>query len=58
MHSSPQMPKGTDETWCEKLYAKCSKSNHFEKPRFGKFAVRVQAAAAFRIANKIYVSNP
>lgn len=29
------MPKGTDDTWCEKLYAKCSKWNHFEKPRFG-----------------------
>lgn len=37
MRSSLQMPKGTDDTWGEKLYAKCSKSIHFAKPRFGKF---------------------
>ncbi|XP_012285595.1 unconventional myosin-Va isoform X2 [Orussus abietinus] len=30
-----RMPKGTDCSWAEKLYAKCGKSKHFEKPRFG-----------------------
>lgn len=32
------MPKGSDGSWAEKLYAKCSKSKHFEKPRFGTSA--------------------
>ncbi|XP_024080468.1 unconventional myosin-Va [Cimex lectularius] len=30
-----RMPKGTDNSWAEKLFAKCSKWNHFAKPRFG-----------------------
>lgn len=55
MHSSLQMPKGTDDTWGEKLYAKCSKSNHFAKPRFGRFSFGVQAFAVSRISDKIYV---
>lgn len=43
------MPKGSDSSWTEKLYAKCGKLKHFEKPRFGTsaflilhFADRVQ----------------
>ena len=28
-----QVPKGTDENWCEKLYGKHSGSAHFQKPR-------------------------
>lgn len=32
------MPKGTDSSWTEKLYTKCVKSKHFEKPRFGSSA--------------------
>lgn len=46
------MPKGTDSSWAEKLYTKCKKSKHFEKPRFGTsaflihhFADRVQYEA-------------
>uniref|UniRef100_A0A1B6CAA5 Myosin motor domain-containing protein n=1 Tax=Clastoptera arizonana TaxID=38151 RepID=A0A1B6CAA5_9HEMI len=30
-----RMPKGTDITWAGKLYEKCNKWQHFEKPRFG-----------------------
>ncbi|KAG7189228.1 hypothetical protein KM043_008789 [Ampulex compressa] len=44
-----RMPKGSDSSWAEKLYAKCGKLTHFEKPRFGTsaflihhFADRVQ----------------
>ena len=33
-----QMPKGSDSSWAEKLYAKCGKSKHFDKPRFGTSA--------------------
>ncbi|XP_033218735.1 unconventional myosin-Va isoform X2 [Belonocnema kinseyi] len=33
-----RMPKGTDSSWAEKLYTKCSKSKHFSKPRFGTAA--------------------
>ncbi|XP_011251964.2 unconventional myosin-Va isoform X2 [Camponotus floridanus] len=33
-----RMPKGSDASWAEKLYTKCSKSKHFEKPRFGTSA--------------------
>lgn len=33
-----RMPKGSDASWAEKLYAKCSKSKHFERPRFGTTA--------------------
>lgn len=32
------MPKGTDASWAVKLYTKCNKSKHFEKPRFGTTA--------------------
>lgn len=28
-----KMPKGSDQTWVEKLYDKCKKSRHFAKPR-------------------------
>ncbi|XP_043795011.1 unconventional myosin-Va isoform X1 [Apis laboriosa] len=47
-----RMPKGSDNSWAEKLYSKCGKSKHFEKPRFGTssflihhFADRVQYEA-------------
>ncbi|XP_043264989.1 unconventional myosin-Va isoform X1 [Colletes gigas] len=33
-----RMPKGSDSSWAEKLYAKCGKLKHFEKPRFGTSA--------------------
>ncbi|XP_008202902.1 unconventional myosin-Va isoform X2 [Nasonia vitripennis] len=33
-----RMPKGSDSSWAEKLYSKCAKSKHFEKPRFGTSA--------------------
>ncbi|XP_043526120.1 unconventional myosin-Va isoform X2 [Frieseomelitta varia] len=33
-----RMPKGSDSSWAEKLYSKCGKSKHFEKPRFGTSA--------------------
>ncbi|XP_076241544.1 dilute class unconventional myosin isoform X2 [Calliopsis andreniformis] len=33
-----RMPKGSDSSWAEKLYTKCGKSKHFEKPRFGTSA--------------------
>lgn len=33
-----RMPKGSDASWGEKLYTKCIKSKHFEKPRFGTSA--------------------
>ncbi|XP_011153865.1 unconventional myosin-Va isoform X2 [Harpegnathos saltator] len=33
-----RMPKGSDASWAEKLYAKCGKSKHFERPRFGATA--------------------
>ncbi|RXN27019.1 unconventional myosin-Vb isoform X2 [Labeo rohita] len=29
----PQVPKGTDQNWAQKLYSKHSNSGHFEKPR-------------------------
>ena len=36
------MPKGTDKSWVEKLYDKCKKWEHFEKPRLSQtsFIVR------------------
>ncbi|KAK9511427.1 hypothetical protein O3M35_000087 [Rhynocoris fuscipes] len=30
-----KMPRGSDTSWAEKLYSKCTKSAHFVKPRFG-----------------------
>lgn len=33
-----RMPKGSDASWAEKLYSKCGKLKHFEKPRFGTSA--------------------
>ncbi|XP_015604628.1 unconventional myosin-Va isoform X2 [Cephus cinctus] len=33
-----RMPKGSDSSWAEKLYSKCGKSKHFERPRFGTTA--------------------
>ncbi|XP_037069496.1 LOW QUALITY PROTEIN: unconventional myosin-Vb-like [Pollicipes pollicipes] len=33
-----RMPKGSDQSWVEKLYSKCAKSGHFEKPRLSNSA--------------------
>ncbi|XP_017772501.1 PREDICTED: unconventional myosin-Va [Nicrophorus vespilloides] len=33
-----RMPKGTDGSWTEKLYAKCMQYSHFTKARFGTSA--------------------
>ncbi|XP_067003336.2 unconventional myosin-Va [Anabrus simplex] len=33
-----RMPKGSDSTWVEKLYNKCSNWKHFARPRFGNMA--------------------
>ncbi|KAK0172448.1 hypothetical protein PV328_005764 [Microctonus aethiopoides] len=33
-----RMPRGSDDSWAEKLYGQCIKSKHFEKPRFGTSA--------------------
>ncbi|KFM70740.1 Unconventional myosin-Vb, partial [Stegodyphus mimosarum] len=33
-----KMPKGTDETWCQKLFSQCKKWKHFEKPRLSNTA--------------------
>ncbi|XP_064471543.1 unconventional myosin-Va-like isoform X2 [Ornithodoros turicata] len=33
-----RVPKGTDQTWCMKLYEKCKKWKHFEKPRLSNTA--------------------
>ncbi|KAM7342647.1 dilute class unconventional myosin isoform 2-T2 [Cochliomyia hominivorax] len=30
-----RMPRGSDESWARKLFEKCPKFPHFEKPRFG-----------------------
>lgn len=30
-----RMPKGSASSWAEKLYSKCTKWDHFAKPRFG-----------------------
>ena len=32
------MPKGTDDTWCQKLFNQCKKWKHFEKPRLSNTA--------------------
>lgn len=32
------MPKGTDTSWAEKLYTKCTRYKHFSKARFGTTA--------------------
>lgn len=32
------MPKGTDQSWTDKLYSKCLKYKHFSKPKFGACA--------------------
>ncbi|XP_066902208.1 LOW QUALITY PROTEIN: unconventional myosin-Va [Halyomorpha halys] len=37
-----RMPKGTDDSWAEKLYSKCSKKTHFVKPRFGNSSFLVK----------------
>ena len=37
-----RMPKGTDKSWVEKLYDKCSKAEHFSKPRLSQTAFVVK----------------
>ena len=36
------MPKGSDRSWVEKLYDKCKKWSHFEKPRLSQTAFLVK----------------
>jgi len=36
-----RMPKGSDKSWVEKLYDKCKKYEHFEKPRLSQTAFLV-----------------
>ncbi|KAG8180741.1 hypothetical protein JTE90_004696 [Oedothorax gibbosus] len=36
-----KMPKGTDNTWCQKLFTQCKKWKHFEKPRLSQTAFLV-----------------
>ena len=35
------MPKGSDRSWIEKLYDKCKKWEHFQKPRLSQTAFLV-----------------
>ena len=37
-----RMPKGSDKSWVEKLYDKCSKAEHFKKPRLSQTAFIVK----------------
>ena len=37
-----RMPKGSDKSWVEKLYDKCSKAEHFMKPRLSQTAFIVK----------------
>ena len=37
-----RMPKGSDKSWVEKLYDKCSKCEHFQKPRLSQTAFIVK----------------
>lgn len=34
----PQVPKGTDQNWAQKLYDRHSGSQHFQKPRMSNTA--------------------
>jgi len=33
VHSVVQMPNGSDQNWCQKLYGKHGHNGHFKKPR-------------------------
>nr|CAD7573118.1 unnamed protein product [Timema californicum] len=48
-----RMPKGTDSSWVEKLYSKCTKWKHFAKARFGTTAFLIHHFAD----NVTYQSN-
>jgi len=37
-----KMPKGSDQSWVEKLYDKCKKYDHFSKTRFGQTAFLIK----------------
>ncbi|XP_053683121.1 unconventional myosin-Va isoform X3 [Sabethes cyaneus] len=37
-----RMPRGSDESWVGKLFEKCTKYKHFDKPRFGKSAFLIK----------------
>ncbi|XP_058836373.1 unconventional myosin-Va isoform X2 [Topomyia yanbarensis] len=37
-----RMPRGSDESWVGKLFEKCSKYKHFDKPRFGTSAFLIK----------------
>lgn len=56
----PQMPKGSDDTWAQKLYNTLLKQNaHFDKPRLSNRAFIIHHFAdkvLNRPVNHIYVS--
>ncbi|XP_055602318.1 unconventional myosin-Va isoform X2 [Uranotaenia lowii] len=37
-----RMPRGSDESWVGKLFEKCGKHRHFDKPRFGTSAFLIK----------------
>lgn len=37
-----RMPRGSDDSWVGKLFEKCSKYKHFDKPRFGTSAFLIK----------------
>ncbi|XP_055621757.1 unconventional myosin-Va isoform X2 [Toxorhynchites rutilus septentrionalis] len=37
-----RMPRGSDESWIGKLFEKCKKYKHFDKPRFGTSAFLIK----------------
>ncbi|XP_055531735.1 unconventional myosin-Va isoform X2 [Wyeomyia smithii] len=37
-----RMPRGSDESWVGKLFEKCTKYKHFDKPRFGTSAFLIK----------------
>ena len=36
-----QLPRGSDENWCQKLYGKHTKAEHFDKPRMSNMAFSI-----------------
>ena len=38
---SLQLPKGSDANWCQKLYGKHTKAEHFDKPRMSNMAFSI-----------------
>ena len=55
-----RMPKGADKSWVEKLYDKCKKWEHFEKPRLSQtsfivkhFADNVEYQVSMEVCIKV-----